>query len=288
MRLSPIATSLDLAQKLLETADRVFQPVHKQLETVSPIVRTALTCPYREQLSQRNLKSPGDCLQNLQSTGAAPVLPTGHGVLRIADGSPQLGLSPTALQPPKSDLGTHVHVEVLPHPPCLEQTADNSLTRRTRFAIMLRKIAFRPYPASIPREGDRARQEKQAPSVRCNAMRKSLSLGVIALGFLLMTPLPARSQLLLVTGRYRVVQVDRRHQRIGIALRDANPNVRQNWVYIKESTKIVKREYLGHGAFRDEFLTFDGFFHSIRKGTLLKVYGGRDWDGSINAKKIWL
>ncbi len=93
--------------------------------------------------------------------------------------------------------------------------------------------------------------------------------------------------MLSVTGEYRVVNVDRGGQRVGVALRDAAPNKRQNWIYVKPETKIVKRIFLGGGAFRDEIMTFNGFFDYVKKGTQFRVEGGRDWDRSIHAKKIW-
>lgn len=99
---------------------------------------------------------------------------------------------------------------------------------------------------------------------------------------------PAQAQLLTVTGEYIVTNVDRSGQRVGIALRDADINVRQNWVYIKPDTKIVKRNFLPGGVFKDEVWTFNGFFDKARKGMKLKVEGGRDWDKSVHAKKIWL
>lgn len=103
-------------------------------------------------------------------------------------------------------------------------------------------------------------------------------------------PEPAEAQVLLATGRYRVVSVDRAEQRIGIARPDDNPKVRQNWVYIKPDTVMVRRHYAGNGYFKDEFLTFNGIFDTLshHQGGLVKVHGGRDWDGSIKAKKIWM
>lgn len=105
------------------------------------------------------------------------------------------------------------------------------------------------------------------------------------MGWLLLAP--AWAQLLMVTGDYQVTDVDRRHQRIGIALRGDDPGRRQNWVYIKANTVVVRRERVPGGGFRDEFLTFNGFFEVIKKGSRLRVHGGRDWDGTIDAKKIW-
>lgn len=98
---------------------------------------------------------------------------------------------------------------------------------------------------------------------------------------------PAQAQLLTVTGEYRVTNVDRSGQRIGVALREADANVRQNWIYVKPDTKIVKRAFLKNGTFKDEIMTFNGFFDYVKKGTMLKVEGGRDWDKSIHARKIW-
>lgn len=112
---------------------------------------------------------------------------------------------------------------------------------------------------------------------------------VLALSALfLFAAVPAQAQLLSVTGEYRVTNVDRGHQRVGVALRDADPNVRQNWVYIKPDTKIIKRNFLPGGVFKDEIWTFNGFFDQAKKGMKFRVEGGRDWDKSIHAKKIWL
>lgn len=112
-------------------------------------------------------------------------------------------------------------------------------------------------------------------------MAMSLLLFLVAAG-------PAQAQLLSVTGEYRITNVDQAGQRVGVALRDADPNIRQNWVYIKPDTRIVKRTFLPGGVFKDENWTFNGFFEKARKGMKIKVEGGRDWDKSIHAKKIWL
>lgn len=98
---------------------------------------------------------------------------------------------------------------------------------------------------------------------------------------------PAQAQILMVTGDYRVTAVDQAEQRLGIALRDADPNVTQNWVYLKYNTEIVRRVWLHNGSFKDQKLKWNEFLSIVKKGTLLRVHGGRDWDGSIDAKKIW-
>jgi hypothetical protein len=119
-------------------------------------------------------------------------------------------------------------------------------------------------------------------------MNKKRSLSFSLLLLLLLSVAPLQAQLLSVTGEYRVVSVDRPGQRVGIALRDADPNKRQNWVYVKPGTRIVKRNFYSGNGFRDEIMTFNGFFDYVKKGTLLRVEGGRDWDKSIHAKKIWM
>ncbi len=124
--------------------------------------------------------------------------------------------------------------------------------------------------------------------VKGREIQKVVSLLVVVtlLGWMVLDR-PCSGQLLLVTGRYRIVELDRDNQRVGVALPEADPNVRQNWVYIRATTKIIKRHYR-NGWFKDEFLTFDGFFASAKKGDLMKVHGGRRWDGGITAKKIWM
>jgi hypothetical protein len=99
----------------------------------------------------------------------------------------------------------------------------------------------------------------------------------------------AEAQLIVVEDKYRIVNVDRAGQRIGVAKPSAKPNVRQTWVYIKPSTTAAMRSYYGNGLFRDEQLSFNGIFNAAeqRKGQVIKIHGGRDFDGSIDAKKVW-
>ena len=98
---------------------------------------------------------------------------------------------------------------------------------------------------------------------------------------------PAQAQLVTVKAEYRVVEKQPKKQRVGICLLEANPDKRQNWLYVKATTKFVKRTYLGKQTFRDEVLTYDGFFNTVKKGDILRVNGGRGWDGSITAKSIY-
>lgn len=95
----------------------------------------------------------------------------------------------------------------------------------------------------------------------------------------------AEAQLIPVTETYRVVVVDRAEQRIGIARINDSPDVRQNWVYIKERTEIVHRIWRDK-EFRDEVIDWNEFFRLIKKGHCIRVHGGRNFDTSIDAKSI--
>jgi 2-hydroxychromene-2-carboxylate isomerase len=116
---------------------------------------------------------------------------------------------------------------------------------------------------------------------------RTLVLSACLLALIAGLSVPARSQILMVTGEYQVVTVDRANQRIGVALREDDPNTRQNWVYVRPDTRIVHRVWTGN-EFRDENLSFNQFFDSIRHGDKLRTTGGRDWNGTIKATKIWL
>lgn len=98
----------------------------------------------------------------------------------------------------------------------------------------------------------------------------------------------SEAQILLVTGNYRIVELDQSNQRVGVALPEAKPDHTQNWIYLEANTEIVKRESSGDGWFKDERLTYDGFFNAVRPGDMMKIHGGRRWDGGITAKKIWM
>lgn len=97
----------------------------------------------------------------------------------------------------------------------------------------------------------------------------------------------AQAQILMVTGSYRVVSLDKENQRIGITLPDADTNKRLNWIYVRFNTKTFQR-HESQGWFRDEELDVDELFQTIEPGSLLRVHGGRRWDKAISAKKIWL
>lgn len=116
-----------------------------------------------------------------------------------------------------------------------------------------------------------------------------LLIAVTLVSGVLLTQEKVEAQLLVVDSKYRIVEVDRAEQRIGVALEDADPNETQTWVYVKPDTRSSLRTHHGNGLFRDENLSFNGILDvaAKREGGFFKVHGGRDFDGSIDAKTIW-
>ncbi len=119
-------------------------------------------------------------------------------------------------------------------------------------------------------------------------MQRTLALCLVLVALLALATgsTPARAQILLVTGDYRVVDLDQSKNRIGVALPESKPEVRQNWVYIKLETEVVKR-HQKDGWTRDEMLKPEEIWAALHKGDMIRVQGGRGWDGSITAKSIW-
>ena len=116
-----------------------------------------------------------------------------------------------------------------------------------------------------------------------------LLMATIVVGGMYMTQKRADAQLIKVESSYRIVTVDRAGQRIGVALPEDDPKVRQSWIYIKpDTTGSLRKKYKG-GYFKDFSLGYNEIFSSAEKyrGSLFKVTGGRDFDGSIDAKKVW-
>lgn len=108
------------------------------------------------------------------------------------------------------------------------------------------------------------------------------------LGVFLVSSEHSSGQLLLASGEFRVVALDEDHQRISVALMEAQPDEHQNWIYLTATTKVTKRHTSGDGWFRDEKLSYEGFFNTVRPGDKMRVEGGRRWDGGVTAKKIWM
>ena len=105
-------------------------------------------------------------------------------------------------------------------------------------------------------------------------------------GTLAAVALPAQAQLILVAGDYRIVALEQNNERVAVALPEDNPAVSQNWIYVSPSTDVTLRITNGEGWFKEERLNFYQFFERAKKGEVIKVNGGRRWDGAITAKTI--
>ncbi len=120
-------------------------------------------------------------------------------------------------------------------------------------------------------------------------MKRSVSLCLATLAILLTALFinvpQAKAQLILASGTYRITELNQDKERIGIAQMDANPTVTQNWVYLRLKTKVTKR-FSQNGWLRDENIPVSEIFSVIEKGDVIRVNGGRDWNGSITAKDI--
>ncbi len=95
-----------------------------------------------------------------------------------------------------------------------------------------------------------------------------LTLMVAALlSFVGLNTAPADAQMILVESKYRVVDVDKFENRIRVALPEDD-----------------------NGPFSDQVLGPEAILNAAaaREGQLIRVHGGRDWDGSINAKSVWM
>ncbi|MBI3924043.1 MAG: hypothetical protein HY319_00745 [Armatimonadetes bacterium] len=89
----------------------------------------------------------------------------------------------------------------------------------------------------------------------------------------------AHAQLVLVNGAYRVVALDREQFRVGVALPPDNPEVVQNWIYLKLETTghLVDGRRLNANEVMEQF----------RPGQMLWISGGRRWDGGITVDAVW-
>ena len=110
----------------------------------------------------------------------------------------------------------------------------------------------------------------------------------LLLAALVLISLPARAQLLWVTGMYRVVSLDTENHRIGITLNDAPISARrQNWAYLNLDTQMFVKKYDAEGWSKDEEVPPQDILKSLKVGDRVLINGGRAFDLSITARKIW-
>ena len=119
-------------------------------------------------------------------------------------------------------------------------------------------------------------------------MKKLLLSATLAMLGLIVVPGPrsSQAQLLLVTGDYRITEMDEDNQRFGVALPEARPDVTQNWCYVEPKTDILHKVTNSQGWSKEEKLNYYQFFKNAKKGTMVRIHGGRRWDGGITAKSL--
>lgn len=117
-------------------------------------------------------------------------------------------------------------------------------------------------------------------------MRNWLTSFALLSSCLVSAPQAGQGQLLLVSGQYRVTEVDSDNQRFGVALPEARPETTQNWVYIDPKTEITRRVTNSEGWHKEEKLNYYQFFAKVKPGLMVKLQGGRRWDGAISGKSL--
>lgn len=105
---------------------------------------------------------------------------------------------------------------------------------------------------------------------------KRLLLPFLLLGL----PTMAGAQMLLVTSEYRVTEIDEENLRFGVALPESKGAETQNWVYLEAKSSIH--------TLRSGDLDYARFLQVVKPGRVVKVHGGRRWDGGISGKEVWL
>jgi hypothetical protein len=117
---------------------------------------------------------------------------------------------------------------------------------------------------------------------------KKLMLGAAValstLGGVVVEMQPAKAQLIVVKKDYYVTELLPGKMKLGIA--EEKGKETRNWVCIKDTTKVNMREWDGH-AFRDKRIAPVDIYKHLKIGQRFQVEGGRDWDQTIVAKKIW-
>ena len=119
-------------------------------------------------------------------------------------------------------------------------------------------------------------------------MRTSFKLLMVAAAILLFATCTTSvsAQLVLVDNEYYVTEMRPGKGEFGVAL--SRGQYTQNWVHVKFDTKIAHRRWLGQGkGFVDETVSPDRLFSMLKLGSKVRVNGGRNFDGSVTAKRIW-
>ena len=81
---------------------------------------------------------------------------------------------------------------------------------------------------------------------------------------------------------YIVTKVYSDRNAVGVDLVQNGAEKTRTEVRIQKDTKCY---WVGHN--KDKPLSVSAFMRNMRKGTRIRVTGGRDWDGKINAYEVW-
>ena len=116
-------------------------------------------------------------------------------------------------------------------------------------------------------------------------LRLFVLAAVLAAAFVSYT-VPSSAQIVLVDNDYWVTEMRPGKMEFGVTLKRGEYT--KNWVHVKSDTRISKRRWLGQGrGFVDDRISQDRLWNFLRLGMKVHVAGGRDWDGSVSAKRIW-
>lgn len=112
-------------------------------------------------------------------------------------------------------------------------------------------------------------------------MRKSLFLLLLVL----LTAVGGAA-LINVDTDYRVTEIKKEERIFGIAILTDNPNETQNEVYFGADTHCYREMRFANGTMKEIPVTIERFFKILKKGDIVRVKGGRDWDGAIHGYEI--
>lgn len=113
-----------------------------------------------------------------------------------------------------------------------------------------------------------------------------LKVTLLSIAILATFVLPSLAQMVLVDSSYYVTEMKPGKMEFGVALKRGE--FTRNWVHVKSDTRINRRIWLGGGrGFRDNSISRDHLWTVLRLGMRVHVEGGRAWDGSVSARRIW-
>lgn len=108
---------------------------------------------------------------------------------------------------------------------------------------------------------------------------------LVSMGFLVHA-IPAQAQLVTVNEEYYVTELRMDKNKIGVAV--GRTRETRNWVRVDGNTRVARRVWVTKHSYRDEVIAQPAMWKLLKPGKRIKVQGGRDWDQTVVARKIWL